>query len=416
MPSRMYSLTKCLLALSALSFSGGTAAAGSDAWAALRKEVEASCLAAAAPLVKAPQIVVDPFGSQSYGLAFLNGVATEGGLTRSFVCVYDKTAKRAEIGGSMALETAVPSLQPDLAQASGIDAPATASAASAAAPSPAAVGPGEAPAVNAETAPDEGSAASGPVPQGPAKDAAAALADRFLSPSTDAVPTEMAALAPAAPALPGAASSGSTPGFAGQCDATCALTLSGLGDPDRKALEELAAEVKRTVEKTAAAKLASDAAEAREAALAAAASADGEKGGTVAPPTAALAGETSCVLYYYYGYAGETSRTVGRHRCAVKTNAEGGLVVEKTSGERLRAEIKPLTGEVAAFVGRTFQPGGKETRYDRQKPVDPANDDLGNMVGFAAAKDDGGIVLVSSQLRRFEKKGDFFWVLALDAR
>ncbi|MBC8130687.1 MAG: hypothetical protein H7Y08_10255, partial [Rhizobiaceae bacterium] len=127
-----------------------------------------------------------------------------------------------------------------------------------------------------------------------------------------------------------------------------------------------------------------------------------------------LAGERSCVLYYF-GYSGEAARTVGRHRCAVSAGEGGALVVEKTSGERLRAELRPLTSEVAAFVGRSYETGGSETRYDAGKPVNAGNPELGNTVGFAAVSEER-IVLVSSQRRRFADEGDFFWVLAVDPK
>ena len=87
-------------------------AASPDAWKEFRHDVEAACLTAALPLLQPqPQITVDPFGSQSYGLAFLRGLAAEDGASRSLVCIYDKKARTAEIGGTMALENAVPALQ-----------------------------------------------------------------------------------------------------------------------------------------------------------------------------------------------------------------------------------------------------------------------------------------------------------------
>lgn len=460
MPSRNWPVAAAIPVISAL-LQSAAFAASPDAWSVFRKDVEVACLAAAVPLVNQPQIVVDPFGSESYGLAFINGVAVEGASTRSLVCIYDKVAKTAEIGGTMALEQAVPSLQPDLKAEGRVDVEGDGTAPPAGdvnAAGPQAVSPPVAAA--AVPAPEQGippAVTEPPLVPSPALQTAttgtaepsaavAALSDRFLSPSAEpavnALPAEASALAPpaaaappapaitppnaapapvetaavaaSAPATPGSPAAPGTPGFAGQCDATCEVTLSGLGEPDRQELLALAAEVKRTIDKNAAASLGEGAAKARDTALAAAASVEGERLGAVSVPVAALAGERSCVLYYY-GYSGEASRTVGRHRCAVSAGEGGSLVVEKISGERLRAEVQPLTAEVAAFVGRTYQSGQSETRYDAANPVSPANAELGNTVGFAAVSE-GQLALVSSQRRRFEGTEDFFWVLAVDPK
>ena len=93
----------------------------------------------------------------------------------------------------------------------------------------------------------------------------------------------------------------------------------------------------------------------------------------------------------------------------------GALTVAKTSGEQLRAELKPLTSGVSAFVGRTFKAGQADNVYDPLKPVSDTDADLGNSVGLATASD-GRLMLVSSELRRFEGEDNFFWVLAIDPK
>jgi hypothetical protein len=411
--------------------------ASPDAWNSFRKDVESACRTAAEPLMQDAQIVVDPFGSQSYGLAFLRGLAVEDGAARSLVCIFDKKARTAEIGGTMALETAVPGLQAAVPAA---DAPATAAPAAAAPAAPAATGapadPATAPAPTsvpgtpsptavaaaaptaaasptavAAAEPTAVPAAAAPPAGSPAarSQAAAVLEQRFLAAAPAAVPAapaEVAAYAPSGNADPVATA------FSGQCDATCAVTLTALAEPDRSALVELPAEVDRTLAAHPGAKLAAGPEAARAVAAALAGSAAGQKTGAVTPPDPALAGERSCVLYYF-GYENQAARTVARHRCRVTAGEGGALIVEKTSGERLRAEIRPLTAEFSAFVGRSFEAGEGNTGYDAEQPVSRANAELGNTVGLAAARD-GKLVLVSSQLRRFADQGDFFWVLALD--
>ena len=61
MPSPMPRLPEALIVLAAMFSAPAMAEAASpQAWQALRKDVEASCLKAAVPLVANPQIVVDP--------------------------------------------------------------------------------------------------------------------------------------------------------------------------------------------------------------------------------------------------------------------------------------------------------------------------------------------------------------------
>lgn len=67
-----------------------------EAWEEFRAAVEQSCRA----LIEAPSdakvaIEVNPFGSESYGAALVT-VGYEEGQDR-MVCIYDKTAKRAEL-------------------------------------------------------------------------------------------------------------------------------------------------------------------------------------------------------------------------------------------------------------------------------------------------------------------------------
>jgi hypothetical protein len=205
----------------------------------------------------------------------------------------------------------------------------------------------------------------------------------------------------------------SQPSFA-SCDAACTATLATLSEADRKSLTDLPFEIERTIGRHAAADLAAGPGAARAAAGAVAANLTGRPSPSIAAPTAALAGERSCVLYYF-GYSNEAARSVGRHRCSVSQEEGGALIVQKISGERLRAELKPLTSGVAAFVGRTFKAGDAETRYDPEKPVSAADKDLGNSVGLATASE-GRLMLTSSELRRFEGEDNFFWVLAIDPK
>ena len=86
-------MTLRILVTSALLLGPAVAWASSDeAWAAFRKDVAAKCLAQARKAgMTAPQITVDPIGTESYGVAVL----VTGGDQR--YCIYDKRKKTAEL-------------------------------------------------------------------------------------------------------------------------------------------------------------------------------------------------------------------------------------------------------------------------------------------------------------------------------
>jgi len=81
-------------------------ASSDDAWKEFAAEVETGCLAATSDTLKDATAVVDPFGSESYGLAVVSGIA--GTDTQvSMICVFDKETKAVEVGGELDLAGAV---------------------------------------------------------------------------------------------------------------------------------------------------------------------------------------------------------------------------------------------------------------------------------------------------------------------
>ena len=79
----------------------GTAAASSDdAWAEFAAEVETACIAATGDFVTNATASVDPFGSESYGLAVVTG-ETPAGTSVSIICVFNKQTEAVEIGGEL---------------------------------------------------------------------------------------------------------------------------------------------------------------------------------------------------------------------------------------------------------------------------------------------------------------------------
>ena len=71
--------------------------ASPEAWEQFRTDVERACLALAVSLDE-PKIFVNPFGTESYGVAMLI-VAEKGGGGETYACVYEKRTKRAELSG-----------------------------------------------------------------------------------------------------------------------------------------------------------------------------------------------------------------------------------------------------------------------------------------------------------------------------
>jgi hypothetical protein len=78
-------------------------ASSSDKWEALRLDIETACRALVAD-PGAVAIEVNPFGSDSYGVALVT-LTGEAGTDR-MVCVYDKQTGKAELTAPFAAEPA----------------------------------------------------------------------------------------------------------------------------------------------------------------------------------------------------------------------------------------------------------------------------------------------------------------------
>jgi hypothetical protein len=90
-----------ILAAVALATAGYVAVASPpDAWAEFRQKVATKCitLALAGDYEKA-RAEVDPFGTQTYGIALVSGSLKKGLGEASAICVMDKKTGTAELGG-----------------------------------------------------------------------------------------------------------------------------------------------------------------------------------------------------------------------------------------------------------------------------------------------------------------------------
>ncbi|MDO6963469.1 hypothetical protein [Rhizobium alvei] len=99
----MKTTTRLTLAASLLiGLTGVNAHASSpEAWSEFAKTVETKCLEAAEGLFRKPRIVVDPIGSEKYGIAVLFG-RSKGAKTRaSIICIVDKQTQAVELGSEL---------------------------------------------------------------------------------------------------------------------------------------------------------------------------------------------------------------------------------------------------------------------------------------------------------------------------
>lgn len=95
-------MTLALLAATGFAAIGAHASSG-DAWEQFRADVSEKCIAAA-PVLDKPVVVVDPFGSESFGLALVSGKPKGAENVVTQICVYDKQKKTVEIGGELAAD------------------------------------------------------------------------------------------------------------------------------------------------------------------------------------------------------------------------------------------------------------------------------------------------------------------------
>lgn len=78
-------------AIAALAAAGPAAASSDDAWQTFRDQVAAACTALARPLAGGAEMTVevDPFGSESHGVAIVTLVRPDG--RERMICITDKT-------------------------------------------------------------------------------------------------------------------------------------------------------------------------------------------------------------------------------------------------------------------------------------------------------------------------------------
>lgn len=76
-------------------------ASSENAWKEFRQAVEAKCRAGVPERFKIERLRIDPFGSESYGIAVVDGTDTTGNEKQTLVCIYDKRRQTIEMSGPL---------------------------------------------------------------------------------------------------------------------------------------------------------------------------------------------------------------------------------------------------------------------------------------------------------------------------
>ncbi len=90
----------CTFAIAIVAATSPRASSG-DAWQEFATEVEGKCKQAARASIEFPHAVVDPFGSEHYGIALVTGKPKGTNGFVSYFCVYDKQTKDVELGSEL---------------------------------------------------------------------------------------------------------------------------------------------------------------------------------------------------------------------------------------------------------------------------------------------------------------------------
>ena len=93
-----------LAALSLLLAVPAARASSPDAWEEFRADVEKSCLASLPEALGTPTVFVEPTGTQSFGIAAIEGLSPEAKSQITYVCIYDKQKKTVEVSPPIAAE------------------------------------------------------------------------------------------------------------------------------------------------------------------------------------------------------------------------------------------------------------------------------------------------------------------------
>ena len=93
-----------LAALALFLAATGARASSAEAWEEFRADVERSCLASLPEALGTPSVFVEPTGTQSFGIAAVEGLSPESKSQITYVCIYDKQDRTVEVSPPIAAE------------------------------------------------------------------------------------------------------------------------------------------------------------------------------------------------------------------------------------------------------------------------------------------------------------------------
>jgi hypothetical protein len=100
---RRHSIRHILL-IAVLGAASNAHASSGDAWQEFATEVQGKCEMAARTRLEIPHAVVDPFGSESFGMALVTGKPKGANGFVSYFCIYDKKTRNVELGSELETE------------------------------------------------------------------------------------------------------------------------------------------------------------------------------------------------------------------------------------------------------------------------------------------------------------------------
>lgn len=122
-------------------------------------------------------------------------------------------------------------------------------------------------------------------------------------------------------------------------------------------------------------------------------------------------GERICQVFDF-SFMDNSVQLVGTHRCLVeRLNDEP--VIFKFTGFRLFATLKPYKESAMTFIGRSYDPGHQQQRYDIENPDNKENDNFGNKIGYAFSIDKKLVLLSISQRGFTEPDPTYFECLII---
>ncbi|QFY59436.1 hypothetical protein FZ934_02680 [Rhizobium grahamii] len=95
---------RCGILFASLAGAFSAHASSGDVWQEFATEVQGKCEIAARAAIEFPHAIVDPFGSEHFGVALVTGKPKGANGFVSYFCIFDKRTKDVELGSELNTE------------------------------------------------------------------------------------------------------------------------------------------------------------------------------------------------------------------------------------------------------------------------------------------------------------------------